>query len=70
MHTIGSMHNAHKHTHNPHTYTYIFGNEIIIRPYEPTAVNSQTDKLLFNPVVLDSSENLMKIKSTKLFCIG
>lgn len=44
---------------------YIFSNLIIIP--ELTAVNPPTGKLLFNPVVMSSSSNSVKMKSTELF---
>lgn len=53
MHTIGSIY-------------YTLGNLIII--YGLTAAgNSWTGKLLFNPVVLESSTDSMEMNSTELF---
>lgn len=53
MHTIGSI------------YYYTLGNLIII--YGLTAGYPWTGKLLFNPVVLDSSSDSMKMNSAELF---
>jgi len=52
MHTIGSIY-------------YTLGNLIII--YGLTAGNPWTGKLLFNPVVLESSSDSMEMNSTELF---
>jgi len=55
MHTIGSIY-------------YTLGNLIII--YGLTAGgNPWTGKLLFNPVVLESSSDSMEMNSTELFCV-